>query len=281
MTTMEYSQPNLYSLEDLSVSQTIQRVFKIVSSQCLTFFQLAISVVLPFIVVCLGGAYTFWSILAVGLSKISKDQNDQNWEDYQAVLLESFVGLSLVVVMSVVLSVVVTIVGKAAMVRATAELYAHHRMPDASVALQKGLWQFCELFLAGILLAIIMLFVMSLPILLTLHDMALLGIFLSIVAPFVAMYLSIRLSLVYPAIVIEESCTATGGLKRSWELTEGAFCDIWCAKSCFGALFGLVVYFAIKIFTISAEHANEKAAIAMVVFTLSLPNFFFTPCSTV
>jgi membrane-anchored glycerophosphoryl diester phosphodiesterase (GDPDase) len=111
--------------------------------------------------------------------------------------------------------------------------------------------------------------------------MVVLGVLLALVVPVLALYMNVRFTLVYPAIVVEENCTASGGLKRSWALTEGAFCDIWCAKTAFGLIFGLVLYANIHLLIYSGQHDNEKAALGLFVVMMCLPTFFFTPCSTV
>ena len=98
--------------------------------------------------------------------------------------------------------------------------------------------------------------------------------------PFFLFYLQIRLSLVYPAIVVE-NVGGIRGLTRSWELTEGGFCDVWCSNLLMSVFFWAVLYAAYKLFEVAAEHTNENFVVFLAVVIASLPNFFFSPCGAV
>lgn len=269
-------------MEHLSVPQTLGRVFKIVCCNWITFFQLAAAAVLPLFLIILGSVFLFLEVLGRELLHIvqrsGKDGID--WKEIQKVFIDSSGALGLILVGGTVLSVVVTMCGRAAMCRATAELYASNDTPEAGTCLQKAFWQFCELIMAGIVMQGSVLFIVTLPFFLIIHDFLILGVFAYVVAPFVAYYVNIRLSLVVPAIVVEDSCSGLGGIRRSWNLTSGAFCDIFCANLLFGVLFGVVLAAASKFLDATSDHVNFEVVLFIAVLILSLPNFFFMPCST-
>jgi len=282
----------LLSFEHLSVPQAIRRTLKVVCSQWLTFFQLAAASLLPFLVVFAGSTATIYAIIESTLAELKKDakkhhddhspDNGQEFEDILEAIGEAFVGLLLIVILAVALSVAVSIVGRAAMIRSTAELYAHNEMrSDACSSLHKGVWQFCELFLAGILTQGAAVFVYTLPVFFSVHGMLMMGIFLAAVAPFLVWYMSIRLSLVYPANVVEESCSGIGGIRRSWELTAGAFCDIWCSKLLLAFILIVIIVVAVAVDGAVADKGYGPVVVLLSLVIVALPTFFFSPCSAV
>ena len=73
-----------------------------------------------------------------------------------------------------------------------------------------------------------------------------LGVLTILVFPFVLFYCMVRFTLMFPAIVVED-LSAIQGLKRSWELSQGAFCDIFCVLFSAGFVVAIASNLLVKI----------------------------------
>lgn len=134
--------------------------------------------------------------------------------------------LTIIVVQTTVFSVL-TIAGRGAMIRATAELFVNvDAEPQWMDCFHKGLGRFWALFCAGILLSFGFLTLYGVPVLMFYGGYVGLGVLMFIIFPFALVYCSVRFALVFPSIVIE-NLSAMEGVKRSWELSQNAFCDVF------------------------------------------------------
>ena len=232
--------------ERLTVPQMFSKALEIFQHRYHTFLALSSMVTVPMMVFGVGiSLYVFSALKDVmeSVEKFEKDQKEMNpyvdpdanneliASDLQAIAnavlnhLGFFV--SILVFQTIVFSVL-TIAGRGAMIRATAELYANPAAePHWLQCFRLGLSRFCSLFCAGFLMSFGFVALYGIPMLLFYAGYVGLGVLTILVFPFVLFYCMVRFTLMFPAIVVED-LSAIQGLKRSWELSQGAFCDIFC-----------------------------------------------------
>ena len=288
-------------LDHLSVVGVLTRTVRIYGSQWKLFAQLALATMLPLLVLL----WIMEGVVAITFSEvwhtiITKGIQITGWDDFvelceqmgEEILQRMDVVLVLTVVY-LVLYTIITISGRGAMIRATAEMYAnqsdhylnhdnqqHQQLPWTKY-FRRGLGNCTSLFVAGLfMIAGSVGNLWILPVLLiSTGKLAWLGILLAIVAPALVFWLSIRLMLVYPIIVVEQS-GAWSALQRSWELTRSGFCDIWCATIAPGIPYVIMLWLSTVIAattTIPLLATSPFMGVVLTTCWIQIPSFLLGP----
>ena len=177
----------------------------------------------------------------------ASDQLQADMGDIATSVMNHLPFFMMIIVFQTVVFSVLTIAGRGAMIRATAELYASvNAEPQWLQCFQLGLSRFWALFCAGVLMCFGFVILYGVPMLFFYGGYMGLALVLFLLFPPFLFYCSVRLALVFPAIVVE-NLSAVNGVKRSWELSRNAFCDIFCALFVAVIVVGVVANIVVKI----------------------------------
>ena len=262
----------------LGIPQTVGRTVHVFASRWQVFGKLAAAAVVPQMILMAGLTAVMAAIFKDLIEKFDADEAAADpvamVEDILTIVTSRFSVVLSLAVTSLITNLVLTIVAHGAMVRATAELYVD-RNPPAMHCLHQGLRQFSTLLGAGLLLRVVLGMILVLPLGFVVADrmvwLGFLGLFL---APWIVLYMAIRLSLLYPVIVTEQRTSVMEAFQRSWQLTRGAYWQIVCSGLGFVLLLGIFCYALQLVFL--GMHLGGSSVLPAVI-SQQVPNFIFVP----
>jgi len=222
----------------LSLDETLGRTFLVYKTGFAVFTKIAVLTVV------------ITSILqALNLWMLNVDNGVDSWVYKHA-------GLAVVLsAIDTVLTIFVTAVGNIMLIRAVADVYLD-RPANLQASFKVGAQRMCTIFGASLIagLAIALGFVLFL-------------------AP--GIYLSVKWFALTPAIVIEGK-GVTGSLNRSWELTNGSWCYVFCTQLIFSIVVIVLAYVPVFFVTYNAAMKGEQVG-GFTQFLLNIPAILWQP----
>ena len=255
--------------QHLSFGGTFSRTFSLFADRFDVFLALSCLVLVPFFII----------VITMTLMAVSWAIRDSEMPDFHPTHLPL---MGSILALQGMLYAVITIVGRGAMIRAVGEMY----LGDGShinwhACLRKSLKQFCSLLSASLMVsggmvvgAILPFFVIVMAFVYPTMLWITLATIVGITFVAVGSYIYISLIMSSPAIVIEQR-SAIQGLKRSWELSSGSRCYIFCTLFLLWFINYMVSHLLSNMFT-NGSAMNILFSLAGIVVTV-LPMLVFFP----
>lgn len=274
---------NEHLFTHLSLGKVLSRTFSLFVDRIDVFMTLSAVVLVP---------ATIFSVLiavVVGMEvfvagKMSPNDPDKQVQDMIDFLLNHIFVVFAVILLHVIISMVTTLVGEGAMVRATADMYAAQTQGWLTCA-KLGMHHFCALLGASVLVGatlygglLVVVLIIWLGVKTSSGFLGFVGFIAAISYLAVAIFIFSSVMMIFPVVMIENKGPIIA-IRRSIEISEGRRCYIFCAILILFVIRSIVAQLLQNIFTSDNPLASFFSAGGIIV--AFLPDLLFLPLTSI